>query len=144
MEIKELAGEHILQGIENGIEDIDDGWGWNTSANYIKIKLNGTTYKMVEDPDDGYRSICREPIIVDGDPGIPLPNIPVRIEYSDISKSSSNSFWVEKEDIISIFDKKNNELIAEIGTRNTDDYYPYSVMRWLPENLNINEVINED
>ena len=31
--------------------------------------------------------------------------------------------------------------VLEVGTENTDDYYPYCVMSWHPENLYINRKI---
>lgn len=30
-------------------------------------------------------------------------------------------------------------MILEVGTANTDDYYPYYVANWNPENMHINE-----
>ncbi len=39
---------------------------------------------------------------------------------------------------IQFFDAVTNKLVLEIGTDNADDYYPYCVMDWHPENLAIN------
>lgn len=137
MELKELTGSHILQGIEIGVESTD-GNPWYSTANYIKFKLDGVTYKALEDPDDGYRSFLKDLITVPEDPEIKLPDINVKIEYIKYKDCNIN-FFNFASDIINIIDSHNNKIIAEIGTKDINDYYPSAVLRWIPENLSINK-----
>ena len=39
---------------------------------------------------------------------------------------------------IQFVDVITEKIVLEVGTDNTDDYYPYCVMYWTPENLSIN------
>jgi hypothetical protein len=44
----------------------------------------------------------------------------------------------EKNDILCFTDVLSNEVILKIGTGNTNDYYPYCVMEYTPENMYCN------
>jgi hypothetical protein len=41
-------------------------------------------------------------------------------------------------DTIQFIDVVTGKVVLEVGTDNTDDYYPYCVMNWYPENLACN------
>lgn len=98
--------------------------------------LDGTTYRALEDPEDGYRSVCCEPEIVDCACKNRLPNIEVDCEYQD---TAGEGVWIEDADVLVVVDAKSRLPILEVGTRNTNDYYPYCVMEWTPENMAINQ-----
>lgn len=68
MELSTLVGEHEFSGIETGVINMDDAWGDSQSCNYVKFTLDGVHYMAVEDPEDGYRSCCRELVISDEPP----------------------------------------------------------------------------
>ena len=48
-----------------------------------------------------------------------------------------DSDW-EKNDTIQFIDVVTGKVVLEVGTDITDDYYPYCVLRWSPQNLAIN------
>lgn len=47
-------------------------------------------------------------------------------------------FKKEVDDILVFVDVKNGKEILKVGTGNTDDYYPYCVLEYTPENLSCN------
>lgn len=46
-ETEEIAGEHILTGLETGTDQTDDMWWLNTGTKYVMFELDGQTYQMV-------------------------------------------------------------------------------------------------
>lgn len=126
MELRELQGTHIWSGIEVGqVNDEDD----YDAGLCFKFTLDGVTYLAIEDEDDGYRSFMRE-LQVSSEPcNTPLPDILIRCEYED---------GIER-DILKIYEVASGNLILEMGTDSTDDYYPYCIMRYYPERLSINQ-----
>lgn len=58
--------------------------------------------------------------------------IVVECKYDDGVRDTTN-------DLLKVYDVENGKLILEVGTANTNDYYPYYVANWNPENMHINE-----
>ena len=83
MNLLDLVGIHIMTGIETGTVKIKGQWYSKDNCNYVKFKLDGITYMAVEDPDDGYRSCCRDLEIVNEECKISLPNILVECKMRD-------------------------------------------------------------
>lgn len=138
MQLKNLVGDHVFSGIETGTRKFEHEWGGPDERNYVKFILDGVTYMAVEDPDDGYRSYMEELKIVDEPCKTKLPDIPVRCEHV------SSGLYNCTNDLLEFYDKTNNKLFLVIGTENTDDYYPYCLFKYEPENLAINATIKED
>lgn len=132
MKLKDLCGKHILSGVEVG--STEDEYG--ELAHYMMFTLDGTTYRALEDPDDGFRSFCRELEIVECKCKTKLPDIEVYCEYIDII---GKGVWDEDADVLVVVDAKSQLPILRVGTGNTHDYYPYCVMHWIPENMAINQ-----
>ena len=133
MELKDLVGKHLLSGVELSTEDIKlyERSDKTEQCNVIKFVLDGITYKAVEDPVDGYRSTCKELIVC---------NEPVNNNFSPqevVGKMKDNDTY-STNDTIQFIDTYTGKIVLEVGTDNTDDYYPYCVMNWNPENLAIN------
>ena len=138
MELKDLVGKHILQGIELGTEPNPGDWNDFEQRNFILFRLDNVTYKATEDPDDGYRSYMNElRIVEDVIPRVILPDIEV------VGCMLTDSKW-EINDIIEFHDAKNGKCVLAIGTGNTYDYYPYCVLEYKPENLACNEGVQEN
>lgn len=130
MELKDLAGNHILSGIEVGQKTVER-YFYQEACNYIKFTIDGTTYMALEDPDDGYRSYMHELEIVEEPCKIKLPNIFVCCHMRGNGDYENN-------DILVFVDFENKKEILEIGTGNYDDYYPYCVLNYYPENMSCN------
>lgn len=128
MELKDLCGEHILRGIETGTLVKRDSWG-SEECQYVKFELDDCAYVAVENPSDGYRSYCEELVKEITPCKIKLPNI--HVEASMESGNNNN--------VLVLTDCNTNLIVLKVGTKDYDDYYPYCVMEWYPENLSCNK-----
>lgn len=128
MKLKDFVGFHILNGVRRG--RLCDG----EETNFIAFRLDGVTFLAVEDPDDGYRSYCKELVIDNNIEVTIIPNTEV------LCVMMPDSYYV-RNDVLLMIDTKTRSCVLEVGTRDTEDYYPYCVMSWHPENLYINRRI---
>ena len=97
----------------------------------MKFTLDGITYLVAENPSDGYRSYAEDLEVVDEPCKTPLPNVEV------VCTMREDRF--REDDVLVFIDALNGKKILEVGTANTNDYYPYCVMEYTPENMSCNE-----
>lgn len=136
MELRNLVGIHTMTGVETGTVKIKGWWSGEDNCNYVKFRLDGVTYMAVEDPNDGYRSCCRELEVVDEECKTRLPDILVECKMRG---NFYNKVWgTETNDILEFYDVGNNQMFMAVGTGNTNDYYPYFVFEYMPEALSCN------
>lgn len=135
IELKDLIGTHILSGVETGEMEQERLFGYE-SCNYVKFTLDGITYMAVEDPDDGYRSYCSDLKILDEKSRYELPDILVDCVMCIHEDSDP---WNHENDILVFKDAKNGKEILKIGTAHVNDYYPYCVLEYNPENIHYND-----
>lgn len=135
MKLKDLIGKHILSGIEVGQKKVKNYYG-EELCNYIKFTIDDTTYMALEDPDDGYRSYMHELKVVEETCQTKLPNILVRC----FMRKSSD---YQKDDVLVFVDVKSRKEILHVGTANYDDWYPYCVLDYRPENMFCNRNADE-
>ena len=128
MELKDLVGEHLLSGIDTSTEK--GGYDKSEDANVVRFVLDGKTYKATEDPSDGYRSYCGDIEVCEEKVSNTFPpqRVLARMEENNNSEN----------DIIEFIDVVTGKIVLEVGTDNSDSYYPTCVMSWKPENLAIN------
>lgn len=95
------------------------------------------------DPNDGYRSSCLAPWFAPDDnymgsrthlysfgaDGKRVVGIPVIIKDTSGYDHRSSGEW----DGITFYDARNNLVVANVGTANTDDYYPSFTAEWMPD-----------
>lgn len=129
MELKDLIGEHYLSGID--LYDVPPEDSWGSTGNAFRFILDGITYEAIEDPSDGYRSQLKEIMISETPVNYNFPPQKVIGKMKDNDESYSN-------DVLEFYDPVTDKLVLAIGTMNWDDYYPWCVLDWHPENLNIN------
>jgi hypothetical protein len=130
MELKDLVGLHELSGVDTTTVKVK--WGDHyEDANVVRFVLDGKTYKAIEDPDDGYRSYCKELEVCDEVVSNKFPPQKVMGKMKDNDTDSIN-------DTIQFIDVVTGKVVLEVGTDNTHDYYPYCVMNFSPENLACN------
>ncbi len=127
-----LCGVHELSAVELTTKKIDDGFGGVETCGTILFTLDGVTYEMVEDPDDGYRSYHRDIHISDCEPKYKFPSVKVLCYMMEDTPYDNNN-------IIVMRDLENGETILEAGTENYDDYYPCCHFEWMPEKMAVNE-----
>lgn len=137
IELQDLCGEHVLTGVDRSNEDIKQEWGDRFEAcEVLNFTLDGTTYTACEDPDDGYRSSMKHLLVSDK----PTSNTfaPVKV----IGRMKDDGQY-ERNAVLELIDAKTGKLVLEVGTGNTDDYYPYWVGNFSPENMACNEAANK-
>ena len=133
MELEKLVGEHFLSGFEYGTEKYKDYYSnCEDDREYTLFILDGITYLASENPEDGYRSCMNELEITDRIVSNKFQPIKV---YCTMKENGT----YEVNDVLEIRDGINEKTILEIGTMNTDDYYPYFQCEYNPENMSINQ-----
>ena len=131
MLLKDLCGFHKFQGIEismkknTGFSSIFQEY---ENCQVVKIMLDGTTFELMENPDDGYRSFCEDVIISDDMPRYTFP------DYEIICKMKPDDRY-DKHDVLIAEDPNTGLTIFEIGTLYVDDYYPCWHFEYHPENM---------
>lgn len=131
MELKDLCGKHILQGIDRKNYTRVE-YGREITSEAVWFRLDNVTYLAAEDPDDGYRSMCEELAIVEEEPRFKVPDIQVFCDMKPNGRFEDN-------EILVIRDANNGKVVLEIGTDYYDSYYPVFVCEYHPENLSCNE-----
>lgn len=110
-------------------------FGADSSENAFKV--DGIAFKVLEDPDDGYRSHLGA--IEYGEESNAIffqnPIAEVRIETYDELSNHDNSFLEEKREGYRLVDIEDGHVWLEFGTDNTDDYYPYFIFRHMPKEI---------
>lgn len=121
-----LVGEHVLTGVEFGTRPPDrEAYRYDDSAT-ISFVLDGITYTAAEDPSDGYRS-SMERLFVGGGVANVFP--PCRVVCSIRERG---------EYVLEMRDVTTGKIVVEVGTSNTDDYYPCYEARFDPTAMAVN------
>jgi hypothetical protein len=113
IELSELAGEHTLTGVL--LEESSE-----TPDHYAKCRftLDGITYRVDEDGDDGYRSYAQ-----DCEQTEEPPILQFDVTVTVVHRTEENG---DECNIIRMIDGSGNEIFR-VGTDHTDDYYPLYV-----------------
>ena len=134
MELKDLIGKHELDAVDFSTESIDDGFGYKEDSQVCRFRLDGIVYVASEDPDDGFRSCMRD---LEIDESAIIKNEFNKIEV--VGKYINESDYGDESDILVLIDVNTGEAVLEVGTKNTNDYYPYYVANFHPEAMSINK-----
>lgn len=116
----------LLSGVDTFTKASPNGYG--EDVNGIRFILDDITFEAIEDKDDGYRSSMEEIFISDEEVKNKFPRVEVSVDYKNINEDRSA-------DILTLTDKHTGEVILEVGTDNTDDYYPSYVASFMPEKM---------
>lgn len=134
--MKELIGTHELSGVDHLLPE---GSQYQNDVDVMRFTLDGIHYLATEDPDDGYRSMLGTFDVVSDGPTTTFDPIPVVISVSDESYDATHRNADYYKDtftgILTMCDARNGQVILQVGTKDWDDYYPYCVMEWTPENI---------
>ena len=133
--LQSLVGEHLLSGVSDRSVKVVT-WGDNTDdAAQIAFILDGVGYAATEDPDDGYRSSMGSlaPCPTDA---ISNTFEPQRVLASVRTKHDE---YGGIDDVLEFRDVVTGKVVLEVGTADTDDWYPYFVGTFTPENMAINQ-----
>lgn len=136
MELKDLVGEHFLSGCEYGTFKINDSNYYHEDANTIDFILDGRKISAIEDPSDGYRSCMMD--LIENRKGLEITNTFTPIRVIGAFREDDND-CAEINDVIDFTDCISGKIVLSVGTGNTDDYYPYFVGDFNPENMYLNQ-----
>lgn len=130
--LSDLVGEHMLDAVDTYIEKVNPyGGDYTEDAEVIRFRLDGVLYVAIEDPSDGYRSSMETLVVSDDKPVNVFP--PVRV----LGKMKDDEAW-QTNDVLQLIDLVTGKIVMEVGTDNTDDYYPSFVSAFSPENMATN------
>jgi hypothetical protein len=119
-----FKGVFTLTGVGFSVERIQD---YYDESNTMSFRMNGNIYTAMENPVDGYRS-CLGYVKKGGVIDTEFPPCTVVSYYSDD----------DSEDILRFIDLNTGKTVLELGTNNTDNYYPWCVMEFHPDNMAVN------
>lgn len=126
-----LCGKHLFGGCDLLTEEVE-----GEDCNVCFFKIDGVVYKAIENPDDGYRSYCRE---------LQVTTETLKHGFDDIEvfihKMEDDS--CDKHDVMIMRDFITGKIILEVGTKCIDDYYPGCHFRYIPENMSCNQGGND-
>lgn len=119
--LEELIGEYGKIAISNSPPEVKYKYG--EAPNTFAFRLGDKCYLAAENPDDGYRS-CLDYIQE-------LDELP---DSSEVIERPVNAFRKESynSNILRVVDEETGHIWLEVGTDNTDDYYPWFVANWFP------------
>lgn len=134
IQLQDLTGEHYLSGVSFDSITSDElskisGYSAWEDAQRCTFILDDIAYQAIEDPSDGYRSSLEYLLICDKDL-VKNTFEPIKV----VGKLNTEAMY-STNDAIDFVDVRNGKTILTIGTFNADDYYPYYVAEWMPENI---------
>ena len=132
MKLSDLVGTHKLSGVETGQVRVTDEFGDTQDCGFVKFTLDGVHYMAVEDPDDGYRSQCRELVVSDEAPRYSFPPQEMKCYMKE------RSDWGYAADVLVLQDTTTGEIVLEVGTEGFDDWYPCCHFEYHPEGMACN------
>jgi hypothetical protein len=139
IELESLVGEHILDAVDLFADNIKASWGDSfENCELIRFRLDGKVYTGIEDPDDGYRSSMRGLFLSEDAMKNIFPPVRVLAKMKGCENCQSN-------DTLQLIDVVTGKIVLEVGTDNTDDYYPWFVGAFFPDCMATNvSVTNGD
>jgi len=123
MKLEDLVGVHKLSGVDLSVA-MDRG-----ETNCVAFRLDNVTYLAVEDEDDGYRSYMKE---------LEITSKPIKNKFEPVEVMCTMSKIFDAY-VLDIYDLKTSLLVLSVGTKNTEDYYPWCEFRYIPENMILNK-----
>lgn len=131
MELKDLVGDHKLDAVDFSEESIKTYGDVFEDCQICRFRLDGIVYLAIEDPDDGYRSYMRD---LKTDESAIMKNV---FDPIDVVCHHRTKNRCDNDDILEVINKKTGKVILEVGIGNYDDYYPYFVANFRPENIGL-------
>lgn len=128
VKLSDLVGLHVLSGCAGGLLRADLDAERYEDAETFTFVLDGVTYQAIQDPSDGYRSSMRDIRIIEAEVGNRFEGVRVFGHMSEEGHGSAHN-------VLNLRDVSTGKIVLSVGTANTDDYYPYFVAEFTPENM---------
>lgn len=98
-----------------------------------EFKLDGIVFKVLEDPQDGYRSMLGVIEYGKQSDSIFFRKPLARVRIATYEDRTNNDHYSQSDQGYQLVDVDDGHVWLEFGTDNTDDYYPYFVFRHMPK-----------
>jgi hypothetical protein len=137
--LEDLCGQRMLSG--RGEMVLESAETSNDNAFVVVLRLDDELYWFQEDPGDGYRSSLEVIKKLHGWPNDMPPSafvafdpvmcsLRIRRESADPELDSTR-----RDEVLYGVDERTGLVLFEVGTENTNDYYPSFVHQWSPEGV---------
>ena len=108
-----------------------------------EFMVDGIVFKVLEDPNDGYRSMLGVIEYGEKSDSIFFRKSLAKVRIETYEGRISEGSWSQSDEGYQLVDIEDGHVWLEFGTDNTDDYYPYFVFRHTPKEPSV-EIISED
>lgn len=125
--LTDLVGVYKLTGVSFSLKARPEASYAHSPANVCAFVLDGKTYSAIEDENDGYRSALGE-LLEDGECTNMFP-VPCYVICRHMERDEHNMLC----DTLVMTDIFTGQVVLEVGTDNSDDYYPSFVNSFHPE-----------
>lgn len=132
MELNDLVGLHKLSGVDMLKYSVHEESNKMYDAQVINFILDGVTYSVIEDPEDGYRSSMKEIVVSDSKLSNIFPECMVMCQMRIRIRGKVN------DDVLDMVDITTGKVVLSVGTSDFDDYYPLFEGNFYPENMIVN------
>ena len=132
IDLDTLVGEHTLDAVDTFTESIKQYGDHFEDCGVIRFRLDGIVYTATEDPSDGYRSSMDKLFV---SPDEPMRNVFPAVRV--LARKKANEKYSVNE-TLELIDVVTGKVVMEVGTDNTDDYYPSFVSAFWPEHMATN------
>ena len=129
--LEQLVGEQVL----SFVPALDLRHPFDADASGCAFGMGGWVYLVFEDPDDGYRSLAAPLLAFKGD----LYQLGGSLWPEPINLNVVCSMQGEGGGVLTAREVATGKVVFEIGTDNSDDYYPSYIARWTPPGLRAGE-----
>lgn len=136
-ELIDLVGLHMLDAVDFETVSLPDWEGADTfqDARACRFRIDGVVWMVIEDPSDGYRSSMRELKRL-GD-GVPMANSFPSVQILCVHLEKNRDGY-GKADVLVFLETTRGKQVLEVGTLDSNDYYPAFVADFRPENMPVN------
>lgn len=135
MMLESLVGPHELSGVDFGRDCFNNPGAVDIGCECIHFILDGITYSAIEARTDGYRS-CLDRVFVNE---AKVKNVFAPIKVMGLwNDRTPCTHCYELNEILELRDVVTAKVVLEVGTANTNEYYPYFVGRFIPESMVVN------
>ena len=133
IKLNDLTGLHKLSGVDFGQAPEYKPSYSDDIPSTIDFIIDGEIYSAIENPSDGYRSSMGN--FIKNRENIGIKN---KFQENEVYGIMRNDGFYRGNDVIDFYDVKTNKIVLSVETGNCNDYYPYFVSDFNPENMCLN------
>jgi hypothetical protein len=129
--LDDLVGTHVIDGVGEFVVSTPDD-PCSSDARVFLLRLDGHVHAFREDANDGYRSMLRVVEVLADDHADVRRVVSFAPRPCRFDKRAQRLEADRTDDVLVVTDDATGSVLLEIGTENTDDYYPSFISHWTP------------